>query len=192
RGDCGIHARRRRLCPTRIQPVRVSRHPSSCLDGAQRTLRPWQREDERGPAAGSRADGERPTHSLRQLAGDVETEAGAARRAGQLRIAAIELLEDSLLLFARDSRARVAHGDLVGAVDRGDGDRDRWPPVLEGVVDEVDEDLLDPVAVAEHVWLAGSSHFDVWVARQLERPSHELRDVDLLLRDGHLTVVEPG
>ena len=143
-------------------------------------------------AAGSRADVERPTHSLCQLAGDVETEAGAARRAGQLRIAAIELLEDSLLLFAAGflcpRRARRSVGVSAGATVTVTGGR----PYLKALSTRLTRICWIRSRSPSTYGSPGAVISTFGCARQLERPSHELGDVDLLLRDGHLTVVEPG
>src|SRR6185369_7278564 len=97
-----------------------------------------------------RLDRDLAVHSLRQLAADVEAEAGSAGCFRLVWIDSIELLEDRLLLARGDADALVGDGkpDVIGVL----ADRDRDPAAprreLGGVVEQVDQDLLDAVAVA--------------------------------------------
>src|ERR687887_1336575 len=118
-----------------------------------RALSTRQFEHERRTACGLRRDSDLAAHSPRELAADVEAEAGAARALGQLRIDAVELVEDSLLLCRRDPHALVGNGKLHAVPVPRDGDRDLAAErrVLGRVVDQVHDDLLDPVGVAGRV-----------------------------------------
>src|SRR4029453_18171847 len=109
-----------------------------------------QLERERRAAARLGLDRDVAIHPARQLAADVEAEAGSARRFRQVWIDAVEFLEDRLLLARGDADALVGDGKpyAIGAL----ADRDRDPAALRrelgGVVEQVDQDLLDAVAVA--------------------------------------------
>src|SRR6185437_2881010 len=94
-----------------------------------------------------RLDGDLAAHPLRELPADVEAEAGSARGLRQVRIDPVELLEDRLLLCRGDAHAFVGDAQLYalgGLIDR-DGDPAAARGVLGGVVEQVDQDLLDAV-----------------------------------------------
>src|ERR1041384_96201 len=108
-----------------------------------------QFDDERRAGARLRVDVQAAPHPLNQLPGDVEAQAGASGRAGQLGARAVELLEDPLLLGERDAGPGVGDQDADGAVGRLDANADSSvAAVLDGVVEKIDQDLLDPVARA--------------------------------------------
>src|SRR5216117_3828287 len=107
-----------------------------------------QLEDERGTCTGLRTHVEAAAHSLRELARDVEAEPGSARRPRELRIAPVELLENRLLLLLRDPGAGIGDGDPYHARCTLDADTHRTAAVFDGVVDQVEEHLLNPIAVA--------------------------------------------
>src|SRR6266550_4182303 len=89
-------------------------------------------------------------HLLDALARDVEAEPGAADATGHLRVEAIELLEDALLLRRRDSEPLVAHLDAhaVALVGNANADTPAVRGVLERVLDEVHEYLAQQRLVA--------------------------------------------
>src|SRR6185437_11649184 len=101
-------------------------------------------------AARLRLDPDLADHPPRELAADVETEAGSAGGLSLVRIDPVELLEDRLLLARGDADAVVGDGKLDVVAALADRDRDPAAPRRElgGVVEQVDEDLLDAVAVA--------------------------------------------
>src|SRR5207244_2223196 len=83
----------------------------------------------------------------------VEAEAAAADTARQLRIEAVELLEDSLSLAGGNADALVADGEAYERVDSRDldGDPAAAGRVLDRVLDEVEQHLPQLVFVAEHL-----------------------------------------
>src|SRR5262245_18537009 len=91
-------------------------------------------------------------HRDRELPHEREADARAHRLARELVLGAIEELEDLLHLALRDAGTEVAHGEQQGAVALRPA-RDlhrlalRAGRELERVVDEVDEDLRERVAV---------------------------------------------
>src|SRR5215212_11303339 len=96
--------------------------------------------DREGRASpGLRFDRDRPAHPPHELARDVEAEPRAAARSGELRVEAIELLEDPLLLSRGDADAGVLHRDAYTAGRGADRDDDAAAVgrVLDGVVEEV-------------------------------------------------------
>src|SRR4029453_14804711 len=78
----------------------------------------------------------------------VQAQTGAARPAGELGIRPVELLEDPALLGESDSGTWVCGGDPDHAVDSVRIDLHGALSVLDGVVEQVDQDLLKPVAIA--------------------------------------------
>src|SRR6266508_6018720 len=88
-------------------------------------VRSRQFDDERRAGTRVRANLEVAAHPLHELAGDVEAEAGAARRTGQLGARAVELLEDPLLLRERDPGAGIGHEDAYDTVGGLDANVDR-------------------------------------------------------------------
>ena len=73
-------------------------------------------------------------HAVDQLLADVEAETGPAHAARHLRIGAVELLEDPLLLFRRDAEALVPHAEANEAVALLDARPRRWPPSGEYLI----------------------------------------------------------
>src|SRR5207247_9214652 len=105
----------------------------------------------RRPLTGAGAHVEGAAVRLRARARDEEPEAGAGLGlSGHARAA--ELLEDELLLLARNPRPVVADGDDDGAVlgRRGGLQLAARARVLDGVVDQVREHLTETFAVAPH------------------------------------------
>src|SRR5207248_2206772 len=92
-----------------------------------------QLEAERRAGAWERAQAETSAHSLGELPRDVEAETRSSRRAPQLRIAAIELLEDPLLFHNRDAAAAVGDADPHDAIRLVDVHADRRAAVLDRV-----------------------------------------------------------
>ena len=102
------------------------------------------------------------------LLGDAEAEAGAPEFPRLQLVSLVEALEDLLLLVVRDADARVLHADhepfVVGlgrgrAPSRKGGEGSHFCPQgdatfqreLDGVADEVDEDLVEAAGVAHQV-----------------------------------------
>src|SRR2546430_11623897 len=145
-------------------------------------------EHERRAAARLRLDADLAAHPSRQLAADVEAEAGSARRLRQVRIDPVELLEDRLLLARRDADAPVGDGqpDVPGFLAEGDGDRAARRRVLAGAVEQADQDLRDAVAVARGEGrprrVENHVHAELWLKR-LDRTARELGDVDAVVLD---------
>src|SRR5439155_22219464 len=108
-----------------------------------------QFEVEGRPLAGIRFHPDRAAHPLHELATDVEPEPGPGPYLRAFE--AVELLEDRPLLRDRDADPVVPDFDAHTVRERGrrDGDRAAVRRVFDGVVDQVHEHLLDPVAVAE-------------------------------------------
>ena len=95
-------------------------------------------------------DPDRAVHQLAQAGADRQPEAGAAELAPDLDIALGECFEDRSLSVGRDADAGVADRDLevdaaVPFAGHPDTDRDTaLAGELEGVADQVDQDLPDP------------------------------------------------
>ena len=95
-------------------------------------------------------------HQARELAGDAEAEAGAAERAVVLRTDLLELVEHAFVVLGADADAAVddvqRHRDAVVGhafgreLDRDPADRRE----LDGVADQVVQDLADADRVADH------------------------------------------
>ena len=107
-------------------------------------------DPEGGAVAGGAADADGATEEGGQFAADGEAEAGAAVLAGDGAVDLAELFEDELVLVGGDAGAVV--GDLdadvvdvgVGAVGAGgEGDLGVGGAELDGVAEEVVEDLLE-------------------------------------------------
>src|SRR5215210_840527 len=120
--------------------------PSDGPDSRGREL-----EEERRAYPGPGADADPAAHPADELAADVEPEPGAARNLSLMRIRAVELLEDRLLLRKRDPDPLVLDLDADGRLRtrRGDLHLAAVGRVLDSVVDQVDEHLLDAVAVPD-------------------------------------------
>ena len=84
---------------------------------------------------------------------------------------------------------------MQGFFADGDGDRAALRRVLAGVVEQVDQDLRDAVAVARGEGrprcVESHVHAELWLER-LDRPARELGDVDAVVLDGDLAAVEPA
>src|SRR5207247_5805982 len=123
-----------------------ARPRGACL-GADR-----KQDSEARALAGLGVDLEPPIHALDELAADVEAQPAAADAAGLLRIEPVELLEDPLLLRARDPEPLVGHFDQALTVGRLEPNLDVaavWR-VLDRVVHEIHEHLPELVDVAEN------------------------------------------
>src|SRR5262245_15995778 len=81
--------------------------------------------------------------------GDGEPEAGAALLAGAGAVDLLELIEDPFLVGHRNPRPRVGDGDQEGAVLDSDTQGDlAYLRELDGVAEEVEQDLRQPALVA--------------------------------------------
>ena len=86
---------------------------------------------------------------LDDLLGDGKAKAGAAFGLGIGVIDLMELLEDTLQLLGRYSGTRVRHADGEAAIHRRRGDAHlARVGELDGVADEVEEHLREPLLVA--------------------------------------------
>src|SRR5581483_4676514 len=127
---------------------------SPASTGASAYLTARQRHGERRAGVGRRLHGQRAVQPLDDLLADVEAEPGAADAAAHLHVEAVELLEDALLLGGGYPDALVDDGDLDALRFFRDEDVHPAPvgPVLDRVLDEVDEDLAEKcfVLLEEH------------------------------------------
>src|SRR6266542_7130778 len=83
---------------------------SRALAGVHRRRRGRRQLEQEGRAlVVLRLDPDAAAHSADQLLADVEPEPGAPHAAHHVRVDAVELLEDPLLLLGRDSEALVAN-----------------------------------------------------------------------------------
>ena len=125
---------------------RASAARSASCDGELRRGRQAQFDPEHAAHADRafRADG--AAHQLDQPLGHHQADARAFLGAGLLA-EPIERLEQLRKLLRRQSRAGVPHADanrIRRLSDALDGDRAARPVVLDGVEQQVDQDLLDP------------------------------------------------
>src|SRR5215207_2924345 len=118
------------------------------LAGAARQQR--QVDDERRPLPFPRADRDPALHPPDELAADVQAQPGSADAPGLLGIDAVNLAEDPLLLAVRDPETLVPHCDPQAAVARLELDlhTPALGRVLDGVVDQVEQHLAEPLLVA--------------------------------------------
>src|SRR5947208_13386388 len=93
-------------------------------------------DDERRAGAELGVELQAASHALGELASDVEPEARAARRTCELRIGAIELLEDLRLVGEGDPRPRIDDADPDHTVRAVGLDLERAGAVLDGVVEQ--------------------------------------------------------
>src|SRR5919109_1229171 len=84
----------------------------------------WKLEAERGALPGDRLDPDLAVHGVDQLATDVEAEPGSTDALRHVRIEAVELLENPLLLARRNPRPLVADGEANHAVVAAEADLD--------------------------------------------------------------------
>src|SRR5213078_249716 len=89
------------------------------LDRNRQRLR-GQLEREGCALAGLRLDPDAPVHRPDELTADVEAEAGSADAAPLVRIEAVELVEDPLLLAHRDAEALVLDGEAKPVAHHGE------------------------------------------------------------------------
>src|SRR5690606_39981420 len=101
-----------------------------------------QPHDELGALPELALDANVATHQASETPRDREAEAGAARAAGEPALDLVELLEDTLALFARDARAAVLDADLGRVALEAQAEADRsGRRELERVREQVDHDL---------------------------------------------------
>src|SRR6185437_10782906 len=95
-------------------------------------------------------DPDPPAHRADEFPADVEPEPRAADSTSLVRIEAVELLEDPLLLAERDPQALVSDGEAQPLPDARDRHVDATSRrrVLDRVVDEVEEHLPRALLVA--------------------------------------------
>src|SRR3954453_4428062 len=138
--------------PTTAPPAASSatRRPSRAARASRCRYR--QLEAEARAFAFARVAPDGAVHPPHQLPRDVEPQAGAAHAARQVRVDAVELVEDPPLLARRDAEPVVDHAEADRVVTPGDLQLDRPAVVrvLDRVVDEVRQDLADLVRVAEN------------------------------------------
>src|SRR5438067_13536627 len=110
-------------------------------------LRGLELEKERRALVAVRLDPDATAHAADQLLADVEAEAGPSHAPDHLRVGAVELLEDPVLVLGRNPKPLVLHGEANGAVVLVDLDLDvaALGRVLDRVLDEVDEHLASLV-----------------------------------------------
>src|SRR5207249_2621936 len=101
------------------------------------------------PLALARLDADAAFHPPDELSRDVETQPGPADAARELRIEAIELLEDPPVLRHGDTEPLVADGEANERVVACDAEPERAAVrrVLDRVVEQVGEDLAHLVGV---------------------------------------------
>src|SRR5207247_3380552 len=100
-----------------------------------------QLEEERRALLAVRLDPDPAVHAFDELLADVEPEPGPSHAAHHLRVGAVELLEDPILVLGIDPEPLVANGEAHGALGfRGlDLDMATLGRVLDRVPDQVDE-----------------------------------------------------
>jgi hypothetical protein len=134
--------------PLGQDPARARRGADSEPDG----------EEERAAGPGNALEPDAAAHEVHEAAADGEAEPGAAVLAGGGHVGLREGLEELRRLFGRHADARVAHGELeLHLVARALEQLDVEPDLaalgeLDGVVDEVGEDLAEAQRVAEQVF----------------------------------------
>src|SRR5690606_35430300 len=107
-----------------------------------------QIDDEAGPAAVRALDGDRAAEEVEQLAGDRESEAGAAilTRVGLIDLA--DILEDRLEVLRPDLHAGVLHGHAHPLADVPDRPGDvALVRELDSVRDQVEQHLPELSAI---------------------------------------------
>src|SRR3954467_3551653 len=142
-------SRSRRPMRTRAAASWATRRRSRAARASRCRYR--QLEAEARALALIRLDPDRPVHPPYELAGDVEAEPGAAPAAGQVRVDAVELVEDPALLARRDAETGVGNAEVDRVVAAPDLELDPAAVrrVLDRVVDEVRQHLPDLVGGAE-------------------------------------------
>src|SRR2546429_1281427 len=142
-----VARRKRRICGSSSMRTTTG----SGIGGHRGGRRPGQRqrEEERDAPLGQVLGPDAPAVRLDDALTDREAEAGAPAAGG---LPAVELLEDLVLRAAGQPRAVVRDLDGDGLVRRGRDDADRTfgRRVLDGVVEEVDQYLLDEHVVDRH------------------------------------------
>src|SRR5437667_724364 len=142
-----VARRKRRICGS--SSMRTTTGSGIGGHRGRRLFGQRQREKERDAALGQVLGPDAPAVRPDDALADREAEPGAPAAVG---LPAIELLEDPVLLPARQPRTAVGDLDGDGAVRRGRDDSDRalGRGVLERVVEEVHENLLDEHVVDRH------------------------------------------
>src|SRR6476660_4061552 len=159
-----------------------------------------QVDGERRALAFHRADRETAFHPANELTADVQAKAGAADAAGEAGVDAVELAEDPALLERSDPDPFVADADPDAALARLDRKFDTAPAgrVLDGVVDQVDQDLAQLVRISGYgLERVGDLELDRDVLSRGEEGAHLTRDalrerakIDLLFRQRELSRIE--
>ena len=107
------------------------------------------------PTPGWLCDGDASAHHLHERRGDGETQAGAAEPAGRRPVGLAEGFEDRLLLVLGDADAGVGDREVehrAAVVPRVFADRHEHVTrlgELDGVADQIGDDLLQPHRVAD-------------------------------------------
>ena len=119
-------------------------------------------EPERGAVPGRAVDPEGPAHRGDELLRQRETQAGAFDP-GCVRLQPVEGNEESLRELGRDARAGVGDGDAHPLVVRltVEGHAAAVTVELDRVGQEIEQHLLEPLAVAAHVPIAADAVDDL-------------------------------
>jgi hypothetical protein len=96
---------------------------------------------------------------LNKCSGNGQPKPAATLRSGASPIHTVEALADAWQLFLRDANALVSDGDAQAPlrvwlqIDLNDTSRAR---ILDGVVQKIDEDLVDAIAIGQDRWKLGT------------------------------------
>ncbi len=183
----GAADRWRRSCANFLFTFRVEEGQAFGLQ-ARRCRGKRQLDEECRTISPARFDPDAASHASDQFAADVETETGAADSPGRVRIQAVELLEDPLLLGLRNTDALVTNRYAKVSPTRLELDLDTAGAkrILDCVAHEVREHLPELVTVCGDCGNRGGRHELerelLWsvCARGLDDPACDVRDVDLL------------
>ena len=165
-----------------------------------------QFEPEGAALAGQAVGADLAAHLLDQMLADGESEAGAAKAAGDAGIPLVEGLKKLAQHIGSDADAGVAndeaqpHGALAGGHGRHGQVDFALLGELDGVADKVDQDLLDPMVIApQHAqWLRRAPHHEVQalglgeVAHQALDPVQQRVQAEGLLVDDQFTGLDLG
>ena len=139
----------------------------------------------------ARFDPDAASHASDEFPADVEAEAGAADSPGHVRVEAVELLEDPLLLGLRNTDALVAdrYAKVSSTLLEPDLDTAGARRILDRVGHEVRDHLPELVGVRGDCSERGGRHelerelLRSVRARGLDHRACDVRDVDLLARE---------
>src|SRR5687767_2631747 len=95
----------------RIAPLRTGGESTEPKGETRAVLGGRQLERERGADVLARVEPDAPVHAVHERTADVEAESRPAHAAGQVRVEAVELLEDVITLGGGDAEALVLDGE---------------------------------------------------------------------------------